>query len=173
MTKEIMALSNLYTNTQKNYRTIIVDNADSELEQMNICLQSIRQYFNRMLLIIPKDISIYFGNRIQIRMEKTFFYDTASNKNNIMPIVILEDKWAFQEHFVLDPKYEGLHFGYGDEITNFIQTETLEYLIINWKEIKKTVEQNIIKELCFLLNKQLESINNKMLFLKTLENWRI
>lgn len=90
----------------------------------------------------------------------------------MMSIVILEDKFSFQEHTVLDRKYEGIRFGYGDEITSFIQTDTLEYLIVNWKEIKRFIEQSVTKELRSLLNKQLESLDSKINFLKTLEHWR-
>lgn len=172
MTKEIIELSNLYTHTKKKFRTITTDNVGRELDQLNICLESIRQYLNRLLNIIPKDISVYFGDRIQVKFEKTFFYDTKDSRNNMMSIVILEDKFSFQEHAVLDRKYEGLRFGYGDEITSFIQTDTLEYLIVNWKEIKRLIEQNVTKELCFLLDRQLETLDSKITFLKTLENWR-
>lgn len=172
MTKEIIELSSLYTHTKKRFRTITTDNVDTELDQLNICLESIKQYFNGLLNIIPKDISVYFGGRLQIKLEKTFFYDTKDSRNNMMSIVILEDKFSFQEHAVLDRKYEGLCFGYGDEITSFIQTDTLEYLIVNWKEIKKLIEQSITRELRSLLNKQIESLDNKITFLKTLEHWR-
>lgn len=172
MTKEIIELSSLYAHTKKRFRAITTDNVDTELDQLTICLESIRQYFNGLLKIIPKDISVYFGDRIQIKLEKTFFYDTKDSRNNMMSIVILEDKFSFQEHTVLDRKYEGIRLGYGDEITSFIQTDTLEYLIVNWKEIKRLIEQSVTKELRSLLNKQLESLDNKITFLKTLENWR-
>lgn len=136
MTKEIMALNNLYTLTKKKFIEIKADNADSELKQLDSSLKSIKEYFDGLLEVIPKDISIYFDNRLQIRLEKEFFFDTKDSKNNIMSIVLLEDKYSFHEHSVLDRKYTGLCFGYGDEVTTFIEADTLEYLIVNWKEIK-------------------------------------
>lgn len=172
MTKEIIELSSLYTHTKKKFRSITTDYVDWELDQLNICLESIKQYFNGLLDIIPKDISVYIGDRLQIKLEKSFFYDTKDSKNNIMSLVILEDKFAFQEHSVLEREHEDLRFGYGDEITTFIGTDTLEYLTANWTEIKKTVDQSITKELRFLLDRQLETLDTRITFLKTLENWK-
>lgn len=80
MTKEIIALNNLYTRTKKEFSEIETDNTDSELEQMDSTLQSIKEYFDRLLDVIPKDMSIYFDGRPQIRLEKTFFYDTKDKK---------------------------------------------------------------------------------------------
>lgn len=57
-------------------------------------MQSIKKYFDGLLNVIPKDISVYFGDRLQIRLEKTFFYDTKDSKNNTMSIVLLEDKYS-------------------------------------------------------------------------------
>lgn len=173
MTNEITALKNLYTHTKKEFRNIKTDYIDSELEMLDITLQSIKQYFDRLLEVIPKDITVYFDNRFQIRLEKTFFYDTEDRKNNTMSIVLIEDKCAFHEHSVLDRKYEGLCFGYGDETTTFIQTDTLEYLISNWKEIKKAVMQQVTTELKDLINHQIDMLNHKIIFLETLEKWRV
>lgn len=173
MTKEIIALKNLYTHTKKEFRNIKTDYIDSELELLDITLQSIKQYFDRLLEVIPKDIAIYFDDRLQIRLEKTFFYDTKDSKNNTISIVLLEDKYAFNEHSVLDRKYEGLCFGYGDEITTFIQTDTLEYLISNWVEIKKAVMQQTTSELKTMLKEQIDMLCQKIQFLETLENWRV
>ena len=83
MTKEIIELSNLYTHTKKKFRTITTDNVGRELDQLNICLESIRQYLNRLLNIIPKDISVYFGDRIQVKFEKTFFYERQQEQYDV------------------------------------------------------------------------------------------
>lgn len=173
MTKEIIALKNLYIHTKKEFRSIKADYIDSELELLDITLLSIKQYFDRLLEVIPKDIAICFDDRLQIRLEKTFFYDTRNSKNNTMSIVLIEDKYAFHEHSVLDRKYEGLCFGYGDEITTFIQTDTLEYLISNWKEIRKAVMQQVTAGLKDLINHQLDMLNQKIMFLELLEKWRV
>ncbi len=173
MTQEIIALNNLYTRTKKEFSEIKAENIDSELQQMNSTLQSIKEYFDRLLNVIPKDISIYFDGRLQIRLEKTFFYDTKDSKNNTMSIVLLEDKYAFHEHSVLDRNYEGLFFGYGDEITTFIQSDTLEYLTANWAEIKKSVVQHVTKELKALIKVQIDMLCQKIQFLETIENWRV
>ncbi len=173
MTKEIIALNNLYIRTKRELSEIEAGNSDSEFEQSNPTLQSIREYLNGLLTVIPKDISIYFDDRLQIRLEKTFFYDTDDTKNNKMPIVLLEDKYAFHEHSVLSRAYEGLYFGYGDEITTFIQTDTLEYLIVNWKEIKDLVIQSITKELKDMINGQIDILHHKIQFLEILEDWRV
>lgn len=173
MTNEIISLKNLYTHTKEEFRNIKIDYINSELEMLDITLQSIRQYFDRLLEIIPKDISICFGDRLKICLEKTFFYDTEDSKNNTMSIVLIEDKYAFHEHSVLDRKYEGLCCGFGDEITTFIQTDTLEYLISNWKEIKKAVMQQVTTELKGLINHQIDMLNQKIVFLETLEKWRV
>lgn len=76
MTKEIIALNNLYIRTKRELSEIEAGNSDSEFEQLNPTLQSIREYLNGLLTVIPKDISIYFDDRLQIRLEKIFFYDT-------------------------------------------------------------------------------------------------
>lgn len=173
MTKKIIALNNLYTRTKKEFSEIETDNTDSELEQMDSTLQSIKEYFDRLLDVIPKDMSIYFDGRLQIRLEKTFFYDTKDKKNNTMSIILLEDKYAFHKHSVLDRAYEGLFFGYGDEITTFIQPDTLEYLTANWAEIKKSVVQHVTKELKTLIKEQIDMLCQKIQFLELLENWRV
>ncbi|MCI9314199.1 MAG: hypothetical protein HFI57_04320 [Lachnospiraceae bacterium] len=173
MTQEIIALNNLYTRTKKEFSEIKSDNADSELQQMDFTLQSIKGYFDGLLNVIPKDISIYFDDRLQIRPEKTFLYDTKDSKNNTMPIVLLEDKYAFHEHSVLDRTYEGLFFGYGDEITTVIQPDTLEYLTANWAKIKKSVVQHITKELKTMIKEQIDMLCQKIQFLEILENWRV
>ena len=173
MTKEIIALNNLYTRTKKEFSEIKADNTNSELQYMDSTLQSIKEYFDKLLNVIPKDISIYFDDRLQIRLEKTFFYDTNDRKNNTMSIVLLEDKYAFHEHSVLDKAYEGLFFGYGDEITTFIQPDTLEYLTAIWTEIKKSVVQHVTKELKTMIKEQIDMLCQKIQFLETLENWRV
>lgn len=173
MTNEIIELSNLYNRTKKDFRNIKVNNVDLELEQLNVTLQSIKEYFDEILKVIPKDISLHINDRLQIRLEKTFFYDTPDKKNNTMSIVLLEDKWAYQEHSVLDRELENLVFGYGDEKTTLIQTSTLEYLITNWQEIKRLVNKGITEELYSIMNKQLDVIINKIQFLETLANWRV
>lgn len=173
MTKEIIALNNLYTRTKKEFSEIETDNTDSELQQMDSTLESIKEYFDRLLNVIPKDISVYCGSRLQIRLEKTFFYDTKDSKNNTMSIVLLEDKYAFQEHSVLDRAYEGLFFGYGDEITTFIQPDTLEYLTANWTEVKNSVLQHVTKELKTMIKEQIDMLSQKLQFLEILGNWRV
>lgn len=173
MTKEIIALNSLYIRTKKEFSKINADNNPCNLEQLDSSLQSIKEYFDGLLNVIPKDISIYFGDRLQIRLEKTFFYDTKDSKNNTMSIVLLEDKYSFHEHLVLDREYEGLFFGYGDEITTFIQTDTLEYLTANWKEIKDSVVCHITKELKTMIQEQLDMLIQKIQFLETIEDWRV
>lgn len=173
MTKEIIALNNLYTRTKKEFLEIKADNTDSEFQHLDSTLQSIKEYFSRLLNVIPKDTYVYFNDRLQIRLEKTFFYDARDSRNNTMFIVLLEDKYAFHEHSVLDRTYKGLFFGYGDEITTFIQPDTLEYLAANWTEIKNSVVQHIIKELRAMIGEQINMMNQKIQFLKILENWRI
>lgn len=172
MTKEIAALSSLYQRTKKEFREIKTEYADKELGQLNTALSSIKGYFDALLKIIPKDISLYIGSRLQIKLEKNFFYDARACKNHTMFIVLFEDKYAFQEHSVLDRKYEGLHFGYGDETTAFIQADTLEYLTANWMEIKKLTEHGIAYEIRSIINRQLDTIFSKIQFLNTLENWK-
>ncbi len=173
MTKEIIALNNLYARTKKEFLEIKADNTDSEFQHLDSTLQSIKEYFDGLLDVIPKDTSVYFSDRLQIRLEKTFFYDTKDSKNNKMSIVLLEDKYAFHEHSVLDRAYEGLLFGYGDEITTFIQPDTPEYLAVNWTEIKNSVVHHIIKELRAMIKEQINMLEQKIQFLETLENWRI
>lgn len=173
MTKEIHALSSLYQRTKKEFKEIKTEYADMELDQLDTALSSIKRYFDALLEIIPKDISLYIGNRLQIRLEKTFFYDTEKERNHKISLVLIEDRYAFQKHSVLDREYEGLSFGYGDEITTFIQTDTLEYLTANWKEIRKLTEQGIASELRSMINRQLDTIFNKIQFLHTMKNWRI
>ncbi len=173
MTREIIALSNLYNQTKKKYKEIRTEFTELELTQSDITLVSIKKYFDEMLEVIPKSISINLDDRLQIKLEKTFYYDTLNSKNNSMPIVLLEDKYAFHPHFVLDRTQEGLHFGFGDEVTTFIQTDTLECLITNWKTVKRLVNQGITIELRSILEKQLNMIINKMQFLETLENWKV
>lgn len=173
MTKEIIALNSLYIRTEKEFSEIKAGNTACNLEQLESSLQSIKKYFDGLLNVIPKDISVYFGDRLQIRLEKTFFYDTKDSKNNTMSIVLLEDKYSFHGHLVLDRKHEGLFFGYGDEITTFIQTDTLEYLTANWKEIKDSVVCHITKELKTMIKEQLDMLIQKIQFLETMEDWRV
>lgn len=173
MTKEIIELNDLYIRTKKEFSEIKADNTAYNLEQLDSSLQSIKEYFDVLLNVIPKDISIYFGDRLQIRLEKTFFYDTKNSKNNTMSIVLLEDKYSFHEHLVLDRKYEGLFFGYGDEITTFIPTDTLEYLTANWKEIKNSIECHVTKELKTMIKEQIDMLIQKIQFLETIEDWRV
>lgn len=173
MTKEIIALNDLYTRTKREFSEIETNNSDSEFEQLDPTLQSIREYLNGLLTVIPKDISIYFDDRLQIRLEKTFFYDTDDTKNNKMSIVLLEDRYAFHEHSVLNRTYEGLYFGYGDEMTTYIQTDTLEYLIANWQEIKRSVIHGITKELKAMIKEQLDMLHHKIQFLEILEDWKV
>lgn len=172
MTEEIIALSRLYQKTKKEFHDIKTEYASLELGQLNATLCSIKGYFDSLLEIIPKDISLYIGGRLQIKLEKKFYYDTKDSKNNTMPLVLLEDRLVFQRHSVLDRKYEGLIFGYGDEITTFIQTDTLEFLITNWKKVKAQAEQNVVHELCSMANRQLDAIFSRIQFLDTLENWK-
>lgn len=172
MTQEIIALNNLYARTKKDFLEIENDNTDSELQHMDSLLQSIKEYFDGLLDVIPKDISIYFGGRLQIRLEKTFFYDTRDTKNNTMPIVLLEDKCAFQEHSVMDKKYAGLCFGYGDEVTTFIHPDTLKYMAAHWQEIKAFVSRAITKELKAMVMEQINMLGQKIQSLEMLENWR-
>ena len=173
MTKEIIALSDLYKRTKKEFKGIRTEYIDLELEQVNATLQSIKEYFDALLKVIPKDISLYLGDRLQIRLEKTFYYDTSDSKNNTMSIVLIEDSCAFQSHSVLDKKYEGLRFGFGDEITTFIQTDTLEYLTANWKETRELIHRGIVEELRSMMERQLHIISNKIQSLETLGSWKI
>lgn len=171
--EEIIDLSNLYKKMKKEFRNIKVDNVDLEIEQLNVTLQSIKEYFDELLKVIPKDITLYIHNRLQIKLEKTFYYDTDDSKNNTMSIVLLEDKCAYQEHSVLDRNLENLCFEYGNEKTTLIQTSTLEFLITNWTEIKQLVNKGITDELYSMMNKQFDVLINKIQFLETLANWRV
>ena len=55
MTQEILALSNLYKDTTKKFRTIKQEYIDDEVEITHIALDSITQYFMELLQAIPKD----------------------------------------------------------------------------------------------------------------------
>ena len=59
MTQEILALSNLYKDTTKKFRTIKQEYIDDEVEITHIALDSITQYFMELLQAIPKYFYIY------------------------------------------------------------------------------------------------------------------
>lgn len=173
MTNEIIALNDLYLRTKKEFMGTKAGNADAGPRQLYLIRQSIKNYSDGLLDAIPKDSSVYFGERLQIRLEKKFFYDTEDSRNSKMSIVLLEDRYAFHEHSVLDKKYEGLCFGYGDEVTAFIQTDTLKYLAANWQEIKNPVEQHIAGELETMAAGQTRMLDRQIHCFEGLENWRI
>jgi hypothetical protein len=172
MMQEILELSTLYNDTKKAFREVKLKRFDEETTQYITTIDDMKQYFDRLLDIIPKDVSINVGDRLTISFEKSFYYDTKETKNNVTPIVLIDDKYSSQKHYVLDKEFDSLCFGYGDEKTEFIHVDTLEYMVMNWNEIKKLVNFGIIEELYRLLDGQLQAIMDKIQFLETLNNWR-
>lgn len=69
MTKEIIALNSLYIRTEKEFSEIKADNNPCNHEQLDSSLRSIKEFFDGLLNVIPKDITIYFGDRLQIRLD--------------------------------------------------------------------------------------------------------
>jgi hypothetical protein len=172
MMQEILELSTLYNDTKKAFREVKLKRFDEETTQYITTIDDMKQYFDRLLDIIPKDVSINVGDRLTISFEKSFYYDTKETKNNVTPIVLIDDKYSSQKHYVLDKDFDSLCFGYGNEKTEFIHIDTLEYMVMNWSEIKKLVNFGIVEELYRLLDRQLQTIMDKIQFLETLNNWR-
>lgn len=173
MTQEILALSNLYKETTKKFRTIKQEYIDDEVEITHIALDSITQYFMELLQAIPKDFYISYNNTLFIKFEKSFYYEDFEHNIQTIPIVLFEDKCVYEKNMVLRESLTNYKCAYGDEKLTHMHLSTLEYLISNWNGIKDVISKAITKELYNLINQRLNTIMDKIKFLEILNDWRI
>lgn len=173
MTQEILALSNLYKDTTKKFRTIKQEYIDDEVEITHIALDSITQYFMELLQAIPKDFYISYNITLFIKFEKNFYYEDFEHNIQTIPIVLFEDKCVYEKNMVLRESLTNYKCAYGGEKLTHMHLSTLEYLITNWNGIKDIISKAITKELYNLINQRLNTIMDKIKFLEILNDWRI
>lgn len=104
MTQEILALSNLYKNTTKKFRTIKQEYIDDEVEITHIALDIITQYFMELLQAIPKDFYISYNNTLFIKFEKIFIMKTLNITFRLFQLcylkinVFMKKIWFLENH---------------------------------------------------------------------------
>ena len=162
MTQEILALSNLYKDTTKKFRTIKQEYIDDEVEITHIALDSITQYFMELLQAIPKDFYISYNNTLFIKFEINFYMKTLNITFRLFQLCYLKINVFMKKNMVLRESLTNYKCAYGDEKLTHMHLSTLEYLITNWNGIKDIISKAITKELYNLINQRLNTIMDKI-----------
>lgn len=168
----IQELCNLYAEMKKRFKTISIDCLDEENALEHIVFSDIKNYLAELLNIIPRDIDIYFADRLTIHLWRNAAYYDKGGTTLWTDIVLIDDVEA-KDCMAFDENFHGLQFVSFESKAEYLRLNTLEFMCSNWQELKKAILNQTAEQLNYYILRQLERIKSKQEKLQTFKDWGI
>lgn len=170
--KTIQELCSLYTEMTKRFREIRESCFDDEDALECAVLSDIKDYLMGLLEILPRDVTVYFEDRLTIYFMRDAICHDGRGRIIHTDVVLISDNMTCQ-CMSLDDRFYGMEFSGLEKKVDDFHLGTLEFVCANWREIKKAVCRQVAEALDYYIQTCLGRIKGRAERLKTFNDWRL
>lgn len=169
----IKELSSLYREVTERFNNIRTDYVDDVSILEKDILTDMQIYLAEVLAIIPKDMHVYYEERLVIQFLKNEFYNTEDGKSGQTDAVIITDRDVYKDNMAFSKENVGKKFCGMDSTAEELNLRTFEYMCSVWSDLKREIHYQIIEDLEDRIKRKVERINKKKEHMENLKNWNV